>query len=403
MRIALLALLLAVPAVAQPAAPTLLPATHSIDGAFLARVKAHPSPAILAAVRAEADQALAAGPFSVIDKDQTPPSGDKHDYMSLAPYWWPDPAKPNGLPYIRHDGEINPERYKCTDDAEFNKLQAAVHALGLGYYFTGNEQYAAHAALLLRAWFLAPATRMNPNLNYAQAVLGVNTVRGTGLIDDRDLPRLLDGVALLSGSASLAAEDRRGLRNWFSAYLDWLLNSANGRDETAAKNNHGSWMDQQVAGIALYLGDSNLARKLAEPPGPAASRCRSNPTAASPSNWRAPILLLLRLQPRSYRAPCRTSPPRRRCKCRPVELSLAQRRIHPRRARLPAPLRAGRKEMDHEALNGVEGDILTEPLLLAAFNYRSPAYLQAAKKLEKNLNADTLLLQQQAEQALAAR
>ncbi len=109
---------------AGSAALTAAPATLAIDGGFLAKAKAHPSPAVLAAVRAEADKAMSEGPFSVMDKKDTPPSGDKHDYMSLAPYWWPNPATKDGLPYIRHDGETNPERYKVPDDANSTRYRA---------------------------------------------------------------------------------------------------------------------------------------------------------------------------------------------------------------------------------------------------------------------------------------
>ena len=45
-------------------------------------------------------------------KEKTPSSGDKHDYMSQARYFWPDPAKPDGLPYINRDGISNPELNK---------------------------------------------------------------------------------------------------------------------------------------------------------------------------------------------------------------------------------------------------------------------------------------------------
>ena len=56
----------------------------------------------------EADLAMKDGPFSVADKGMTPPSGNKNDYMSISPYWWPDENKEDGLPWIRHDGKTNP-------------------------------------------------------------------------------------------------------------------------------------------------------------------------------------------------------------------------------------------------------------------------------------------------------
>src|SRR5262249_1738075 len=63
----------------------------------------------------EADLALTSATFSVVEKELTPPSGDKHDYMSIAPYWWPNPNRSSGLPYIRRDGQINPERDQTSD------------------------------------------------------------------------------------------------------------------------------------------------------------------------------------------------------------------------------------------------------------------------------------------------
>ncbi len=147
----------------------------------------------------DADASLEAGPFSVMDKPFTPPSGDKHDYVSVGPYWWPDPKKEDGLPYIRKDGEVNPERSKY-DNVGMGQVTRHATTLAYAYWFTGDELYAAHAAKLVRAWYMDPATRMNPNLNFGQAIPGRTKGRGIGIIDTTHLPRLLDAAQLLKGS-----------------------------------------------------------------------------------------------------------------------------------------------------------------------------------------------------------
>jgi hypothetical protein len=402
MRSVVFAILIGAPTIVPAAShSTVAPATLGIDGAFLVRAKAHPNAELLDAVRAEADEAMSEGPFSVMDKKDMPPSGDKHDYMSLAPYWWPNPATKDGLPYIRHDGETNPERHKVPDDANFNHLEGAVHALALGYYFTGKEEYAARAVLLLRTWFLDPATRMNPNLNFAQAVLGVNTGRGTGLIDVRGIPRILDGITLLEGSASLTEQDREALRTWFMQYLDWLKNSQNGRDEADAKNNHGSWYDEQITGIALFLGDKALARNVAETAKTKRIALQIEPDGSEP-------LELARTKSFSYSVFNLDA-----LEQLAEEDRLAGVDLWAYQAKNGASIRAaldyllpyaeGGKKWTHEALNGVDPESLTEPLLLAAMHYHNAGYLEDAKKFEKKPDAGTLLLQAQAEEMLQGR
>ncbi len=113
-----------------------------------------------------ADAALRNAPFSVMHKTTLPPSKD--DYLSIAPYWWPNTATPDGLPYIRRDGEVNPERDVVGDRTPFIGMMAAVWSLSLAFWMTQQARYAVHAALLLRTWFLDPATRMTPHLTYAQ-------------------------------------------------------------------------------------------------------------------------------------------------------------------------------------------------------------------------------------------
>ena len=218
-------------------------------------------------LRKDADAALKQGSLSVVDKSINPPSGDKHDYLSLAPYWWPDSNKPNGLPYIRRDGQVNPEIEGVPDHKNMDRVISATRTLALNYYFFGEESTAAHAAELLRTWFLNPETRMNPNLEFAQGVRGINLGRGTGLIETRDIYRLVDAIGLLRGSKSWTAADQKGMEDWCAKFLDWMMHSQNGKDEAAAKNNHGSYYDVQVASLALFAGKQDIARNILQSAG----------------------------------------------------------------------------------------------------------------------------------------
>jgi len=216
------------------------------------------------ALRREADNALKAGPFSVTLKERTAPGGDKHDYLSLAPYWWPDPKSKDGLPYIRRDGETNPDSKRGTDAPQIGAMAGAVETLSLAYYFTGEERFAGRAALLIRTWFLDPATKMNPNFRYAQAVPGHNDGRGAGLIESRHFIKIVDAAGLLGGSGAWTDKDGLALAAWFREFVKWMQTSPNGKDEARAKNNHGSWYAAQLACYQLFIGDRDLARATAE-------------------------------------------------------------------------------------------------------------------------------------------
>lgn len=209
----------------------------------------------------EADRQIHAGPFSVMAKPAAPPGGTKHDYTSLAPFWWPDPMKKDGLPFIRRDGQTNPATRKY-DKPQLEELSICVHTLALAYFLTGEERYAARAALLLRTWFLDPATRMTPHLEFAQFIPGKNKGRGAGIIDGNHLLPLIDAVGLLEKSRAWKPADQQGMVAWFKDYLHWLKTSKPGQTERAARNNHGSWIDVQLANCALFTGDDAFARQV---------------------------------------------------------------------------------------------------------------------------------------------
>lgn len=213
------------------------------------------------ALLARADKALGGPSYAVTEKTRVPPSGDKHDYISMGPYWWPDPAQPTGEPYIRRDGEVNPERNTNAFDAvRMDSMASAVEALSLAYYFTDDAKYATKAAQLLRAWFLDPATRMNPSMSYAQGVPGRTLGRAEGVLDTFRLLRVVESIGLLTPSKALAPAEQRGLEAWFGDYVAWLGTGPTAKEERAAQNNHGIWYDYQLATFSLFARRPDLAR-----------------------------------------------------------------------------------------------------------------------------------------------
>ena len=212
-----------------------------------------------------ADEALAVKDlYTVMEKKQIPPSGDMHDYMTIAIYFWPDPKKADGLPYIRRDGEINPETKDYKDKGNIGLMIKSVECLALAYYFSDDEKYAERAVAQIKAWFLDPATKMNPNLNYAQAIKGKNDGRGIGLIESREFVLVIDAIGLLQHSKQWTSKEQTGVEDWFKAYLEWFCTSKNGIEEMNAKNNHGIWYDAQKLGFALFTKNNKAAKSTIE-------------------------------------------------------------------------------------------------------------------------------------------
>lgn len=198
-----------------------------------------------AATIAQARSFLQERPVTITASASTRSAGGRHDFFSEGDYWWPDPNNPDG-PYIQRDGMTNPENF-VEHRRAMMRLSVQVPALAAAWKLTHDSRFARHAALHLRAWFIDPETRMNPNLQYAQAIHGRVTGRGIGIIDTLHLVEVARAVEVLVPSKALSSEDTREIRKWFAAYLTWMTTSPNGMEERDAKNNHGTCWLLQVA------------------------------------------------------------------------------------------------------------------------------------------------------------
>jgi hypothetical protein len=264
----------------------------------------------------EAEAALATPGLTVLNKKHFPPSGDKRDYFSLSVYFWPNPAIPDGLPYIQKDGQINPavDEY---DRPQFAWFTAQVDTLTVAYALSGEERFAAKAAELLRTWFVDPVTRMNPNMLFAQYIPGDNVITpwkdyparfvpGTdgrkgifvsfgGVIEDLSLVPLTDCIELLRPSSSWTAKDDDAVRHWYRDYTQWLLTHQHGLDEAACRNNHASWYWADILCFLNFIGEPDRARAYAAQIVPERLEIQMEPDGSQPEE-------LVRAISRSYTA-----------------------------------------------------------------------------------------------------
>ena len=204
-----------------------------------------------------AGQALAIQPVTITDSIATNSAGGPHDFFSQTDYHWPDPASPNGLPYIKRDGETNPDIFTPHRMA-VRQLKDAVAALAAAYALDGDDRYARKAAELLRVFFLDEKTKMNPHLQYAQAVLGKSSGESYGVIDGLHLAEVAMAVRFLEKSPAFPASVDRGLKQWFADCTRWIATAKNGVKEMNSANNHSVACFVQLASYAKLTGDEQV-------------------------------------------------------------------------------------------------------------------------------------------------
>ncbi|KAG0024332.1 hypothetical protein BGZ82_010487 [Podila clonocystis] len=220
----------------------------------------------IALIVKEANQALKSTEiYSVTNKDQTAPSEDIHDYLSLSKYYWPNEKSltGDGLPYIRKDGHINPEIETVRDYRLLRTMMREVHIMGMAYHFTGNKTYADKCAMRLREWFLDEATYMNPNINFGSLRKGEPLGARTGVLDMFPIFRVFDALHYLKQEPSWDPNLIPQLQEWFTRYVHWLETATLAKVERKGNNNHGTYYDVQIIGIYIFLGRIDDAREVA--------------------------------------------------------------------------------------------------------------------------------------------
>ncbi|KAF8310500.1 chondroitin AC/alginate lyase [Clavulina sp. PMI_390] len=216
------------------------------------------------------------GPWAVTNKTILPPSNDIHDYLSYAPYWWPDCSNVhnttqltqqqinNECVFVNRDGQFVPDQHDVDNVGAFYDLDDAVFYSAMAWAITGDETHAANVDRWINTWFVNNATAMNPNLNYAQLIRGVgkNVGAHTGLLDFKGMAKIASGVLTLrkGNAASWTQATDDGLKAWLTAYLPWLRNNTLAVQEREATNNHGSFYYNQEAAVYLLLDDNAGAK-----------------------------------------------------------------------------------------------------------------------------------------------
>lgn len=213
-------------------------------------------------ILAQAEIDRLAEPVTVTSFVAARSAGTPHDFFSEGDYWWPDPLNPDG-PYIRRDGETNPDNFVAHRRAMI-RFSRIVGNLTSAYLLTGDRNYIAPALKHVRAWFINDSTRMNPHLLYAQAIKGIATGRGIGIIDTVHLMEVAQSLIRLEEEGLLPADDLEGTKKWFAAYLDWMSTHPYGVDEMNAANNHGTCWAMQAAVFAKYAGDKRIMKQCAD-------------------------------------------------------------------------------------------------------------------------------------------
>jgi hypothetical protein len=233
-------------------------------------------------ILAAAERCLTQAPTPLTSLQCPRSPGTVHDYYSEAE---PD-TNPDAVP----SAKAAPPPFTAHRDALFS-LGLAVPALAGAHLLTGEQRYAEHAVVQLRAWFVDPATRMTPRLDFGSVLVTqaqpatdapVFTVQNNpsfaatpappeggrfqGILETLPLVEIAQAIPFLAASAALGEADLKALHAWFAAYLRWLTEPQDTGPRLPAlardrKDHHGSsWLLQASAYASLAAPEGDVPR-----------------------------------------------------------------------------------------------------------------------------------------------
>jgi hypothetical protein len=214
---------------------------------------------------------------AVVNKTYLAPSNDTHDYLSWAAYYWPDCSNVGNTTeltpqqewsecvYVDRDGQFSPDVRLVNNSGDFQAMSDAIFYNAIAYKLTGTESFAGRVASYIDVWFINNATAMNPNLNYAQLIRGVDSSgkgQHTGVLDLHGMTKVVSAILLLRvmASPSWTQQLDSAMNDWCTQYVEWLMTSPIALEEKAAANNHGSFYASQTSSIQLLIGNTTAAQ-----------------------------------------------------------------------------------------------------------------------------------------------
>ena len=235
------------------------PITYTFEELVAHKESGEVSAAAVERLRREADKLLNLPTYKVVDIKLPRPSGNPHDFVSMGPYWWPNPDTPDGLPWVNRDGYVNPDT--VTGIAP-GGVYSRVRTLALACLYIGDNGYSEYASRQLYDWFINPETYMNPHGLYAQGIPGVCEGRGTGLISFGQAYVLFDGIGILECLGLIDDNLVARVKEWFVKFADWILTHEYGLRIDMGGDNHASWHDANLLATAIFTDRVSLKKNI---------------------------------------------------------------------------------------------------------------------------------------------